>query len=64
MSQRRQERMAEETKRLLSQIISTSKDPRLNASTISITRVDISNDLSHARINVSILGDEELQRKL
>ncbi|NLB88541.1 MAG: 30S ribosome-binding factor RbfA [Syntrophomonadaceae bacterium] len=63
MSQRRQERMAEETKRLLSQIISTLKDPRLDVSTISITRVDISNDLSHARINVSVLGDEEHQQE-
>ncbi|HZJ84440.1 MAG TPA: 30S ribosome-binding factor RbfA [Syntrophomonadaceae bacterium] len=58
---RRQERMAEETKRLLSQIITTLKDPRLNLSTISITRVDITNDLSHAKINVSVLGDDAEQ---
>lgn len=61
---RRQERMAEETRRLLAQIISTLKDPRLNLSTISITRVDITNDLSHAKINVSILEDEENQAEM
>lgn len=61
MSQRRQERMAEEVKRLLSQIILTLKDPRINLSTVTITRVDITNDLSHARINVSVIGNEEEQ---
>lgn len=60
---RRQERMAEEIKRLLAQILQNLKDPRLNLSTISITRVDISNDLSHAKINISILADEEEQKE-
>ncbi|NLJ72604.1 MAG: 30S ribosome-binding factor RbfA [Syntrophomonadaceae bacterium] len=59
---RRQERMAEETKRLLAQILQNLKDPRLNLSTITITRVDISNDLGHAKINVSILANEEEQK--
>ncbi len=60
---RRQERMAEEIKRLLSYIITDLKDPRLNVTAISITRVDITKDLSHAKINVSVLGDEEEQNR-
>ncbi len=62
MSKRRQERMAVEMKKVLSQIIQDQiKDPRLDFSTISITRVDVSNDLSHARVNFSVLGDEAQQ---
>ncbi|HZK42785.1 MAG TPA: 30S ribosome-binding factor RbfA [Syntrophomonadaceae bacterium] len=64
MSRRRQERMAEEIKRLLSQIILTLRDPRINLSSVSITRVDITNDLSYARVNVSILGDNEEQEEM
>jgi len=54
--------MAVEMKKVLSQIIQDQiKDPRLDFSTISITRVDVSNDLSHARVNFSVLGDEVQQ---
>ncbi len=62
MGKRRQERMAVEIKKVLSQIIQDQiKDPRLDFSTISITRVDVSNDLGHARVNFSILGEAEQQ---
>lgn len=62
MSKRRQERMAVEMKKILSQIIQDQiKDPRLDFSTISITRVDVSNDLSYARVNISVLGDKDRQ---
>lgn len=62
MSKRRQEKMAIEIKRSLSSIIQQDiKDPRIDFSTVSITRVDIPADISHARINISILGDEARQ---
>ncbi|CFX67685.1 Ribosome-binding factor A [Syntrophomonas zehnderi OL-4] len=62
MGKRRQERMAEEIKRSLSSIIQHEiKDPRIDFSTVSVTRVDIPADISHARINISVLGDEVKQ---
>lgn len=62
MSKRRQERMSEEVRRIVSQIFQEEiKDPRIDQTAISLTRVDLSNDLSHARINISVLGDESKQ---
>lgn len=64
MSKRRQERMSVEIKRVLSRIIQDDiKDPRIDFSTVSITRVEVPNDLSHARVNISILGDEQKQEE-
>ncbi len=64
MSKRRQERMSVEIKRVLSQIIQEDiKDPRIDFSSVSITRVEVANDLSHARVNISILGDEAKQEE-
>jgi ribosome-binding factor A len=39
-------------------------DPRIDQATISLTRVDLSNDLSHARINISVLGDQAKQEEM
>lgn len=64
MGKRRQERMSEEIKRIIAQIIQGIKDPRINPAAISLTRVDLSNDLSHARVNVSILGDAPQQDEM
>lgn len=62
MSKRRQERMSEEIRRIVSQIFQEEiKDPRIDQAAVSLTRVDLSNDLSHARINISVLGDENKQ---
>jgi ribosome-binding factor A len=62
MGKRRQERMAVEIKRILSAIFQQDlKDPRIDFSTVSVTRVDIPADISHARINISVLGDETRQ---
>lgn len=62
MGKRRQERMAVEIKRSLASIIQHDiKDPRIDFSTVSVTRVDIPADISHARVNISILGDESRQ---
>lgn len=64
MSKRRQERMSVEIKRVLSRIIQEDiKDPRIDFTSVSITRVEVPNDLSHARVNISILGDEAKQEE-
>jgi ribosome-binding factor A len=62
MGKRRQERMGVEIKRMLSSIIQEDiKDPRIDFSTVSVTRVDVAQDISHARVYISILGNEEKQ---
>lgn len=64
MSKRRQERMSVEIKKILAQIIKDQiKDPRIDFTTVSVTRVEVPNDLSHARINISVLGDEAKQEE-
>ena len=60
MSQRRQQRVAEEIKRRASVFIMEQlKDPRLGF--LTITDVEINSDLTHATIFVSVLGDETEQ---
>src|SRR5579872_4178728 len=62
MSQRRQQRVAEEIKRRSSQFIREElKDPRLGF--LTITHVEINSDLTQAEIYVSVLGDENEQRE-
>lgn len=59
MNKRRLNRISEEIKKVTSDIINNElKDPRINQMT-SITRVDVTNDLSYANIYVSVLGDDE-----
>lgn len=63
MSQRRQERMAVELKRSLSRILQEEiKDPRVDFSIVSVNRVEVTNDLSHARVYISIMADEQKQQ--
>lgn len=58
MGAKRNDRLAEEIKRELAQIfLEQMKDPRLNL--VSITRVEVTNELSHARVFVSVMGDDE-----
>ncbi|MCX5780782.1 MAG: 30S ribosome-binding factor RbfA [Firmicutes bacterium] len=62
MGKRRQEKMAVEIKRILAAIIQEHiKDPRIDFSSVSVTRVDVAQDISHARVYISVLGDEEKQ---
>lgn len=64
MSRRRQERMAVELKRTLSRILLEDiKDPRLDFSAVSVSRVELSNDLGHARVYISILGNDEKKQE-
>ncbi len=54
--------MSVEIKRILSSVIQEHiKDPRIDLASITITRVDVAQDISHARVYISILGDEEKQ---
>lgn len=51
-----------EVQRELSQLISREiKDPRISPVT-SIVAVDVAPDLKHAKIYISVLGDEEVQK--
>lgn len=59
---RRIDRLNEQFRAEISDLLlRQAKDPRLNAM-VSVTRVNISPDLSYARVFVSVLG-EEAQRK-
>lgn len=62
MSERRQQRVAEEIQRRASQFIREElKDPRLGF--LTITGVEINSDLTHAMVFVSVLGDETEQQQ-
>jgi ribosome-binding factor A len=57
---RRVARVAELIKREVSQmLLSGIKDDRVGAGMVSVTDVDVSGDLQHAKIFVSIYGSEE-----
>jgi ribosome-binding factor A len=59
---RRAERLQEFLRDELSQIILQElKDPRIGF--VSITDVEVSEDLRHARVFVSVLGDEEAKEQ-
>lgn len=59
---RRVERLREFLKDELSQIIQQQlKDPRIGF--VSITDVEVSEDLRHARVFVSVLGDDEAKEQ-
>lgn len=58
MSNVRANRVAEQMKKDLGEIVNQKlKDPRVGF--LTITDVDVTNDLQHAKIYVSVLGDEE-----
>ncbi len=63
MRPKRLNRISEEIKKVTAEIINYElKDPRINEMT-SITRVDVTNDLSYANIYVSVLGDDSEKEK-
>ena len=57
MSVPRSERIREDFKRETSDILRKMKDPRIGF--VSVTDVEMSRDLRHAKIYVSIFGDDE-----
>ncbi|OIP68043.1 MAG: ribosome-binding factor A [Oscillatoriales cyanobacterium CG2_30_40_61] len=61
---RRVSRVAAQIKREVSQILLDGiKDDRVGIGMVSITDVDVSGDLQHAKIFVSIYGTEEARRE-
>lgn len=61
MAQHRSSRLAEEIKKEVSQLIRDEiKDPRVGF--VTLTSVEVTNDLRHARIFVSTLGTMEEQK--
>ena len=63
MSYPREKRLAEEIKKIVSNIIRDElKDPRVSSMT-SIVEVDLTKDLRYVNIYVSILGDDEEKKE-
>ena len=61
---RRVSRVAELIKREVSQmLINGIKDDRVGTGMVSVTDVDVSGDLQHAKIYVSIYGTEEAKKE-
>lgn len=59
----RNERVGEEIKKAVSEIINNElKDPRIEG-LISVTKVDLTKDLRHAKIYLSIFGDEQTKNR-
>ncbi|MCY7323345.1 MAG: 30S ribosome-binding factor RbfA [Phormidesmis sp. CAN_BIN36] len=57
---RRMARVSEQIKREISQmLVNGIKDDRIGAGMVSVTDVDVSGDLQHAKIFVSIYGSDE-----
>lgn len=65
MNIKRVARISEEVKKVVSELLLTDlKDPRISSMT-SVTHVDVTNDLSYAKIYISVLGsDEEKQETI
>ncbi len=62
MSAIRQDRMNEEVKKVVSEIIREMKDPRISAMT-TITGAEVTNDLKHAKLHVSVYETDESKRR-
>lgn len=64
MPAKRQDRINEEFRRELSDIIQTEvKDPGLSGGMVSVVHVNVTRDLSHAKIYLSIYGTEKQKTK-
>ncbi len=61
MSANRINRINEEVKRELSEILRDLKDPRIPMMT-SVVTVNVTNDLRYAKVFVSVLGDEAVKK--
>ena len=62
MARIRAARVGEQLKKELSQLLQQElKDPRIGF--VTITSVEMSRDLEHAKVFVSVMGDEEQKKK-
>ena len=57
----RTDRISEEIRKELCNIIRELKDPGL-PQMVSVTKVDVTKDLSYAKAYISVLGDEKVQK--
>ena len=53
------DKINEEVRSVLSEALRTVKDPRVTNGLVSITRADVSGDLSEAKIYFSVLGGDQ-----
>lgn len=60
-SPQRVKRIREEIKKVTAEIIREMKDPRIGF--VTVTDAEVSKDLRHVRLYVSIYGDEEAKQK-
>lgn len=59
MNKKRIKRISEEIKRVVAELLQKGvKDPRIDPMT-SVTKVEVTNDLSYVNIYISVLGDKE-----
>ncbi len=61
MARLRVERLREEYRREISDVLRRMKDPRLGF--VTVTDVEVSSDLRHVKVFVSVLGSEEDRRR-
>lgn len=61
MSTRRRLRVADSLQEALAEILRRVKDPRVGMA--SVTSVELSPDMRHARVRISVIGDEETRRR-
>ncbi|WP_068141745.1 30S ribosome-binding factor RbfA [Limnochorda pilosa] len=54
-------RVAEQAKKELGDVVRNLKDPRVGF--VTVTDVEVSNDLSHVKVFFSVYGDEEARRQ-
>jgi ribosome-binding factor A len=59
---RRLERVGDLLREVTSEVIRQIKDPAVGSALVSITRVDVSSDLSYARFFVSVMADKDQQK--
>ena len=62
MAKERINKINEEVRRELSAVLREVKDSRIPMMT-SVVAVNVTNDLSYAKVNVSVMGDNEVQKK-
>ncbi|NLL81911.1 MAG: 30S ribosome-binding factor RbfA [Tissierellia bacterium] len=60
MNIKRTNRISEEVRKIVSELILNGlKDPRINNTMTTVTKVEVTRDLSYAKIYISVLGNEE-----
>ena len=62
MAKARINKINEEVRRELSSVLREVKDARIPMMT-SVVAVNVTNDLSYAKVYVSVMGDEQVQKK-